>query len=153
MVCFVIVLWWKMVAVMTFLFLCVVVEMVASSAILVSPSMNQFIANNSMENVTFTCDVRGPSESLSRRAVWRIQERQIENDPIEENPTRRTFESIGVFINVVDDGVTEVVITEMARMSFLATTPDITVQCSSFSSDGDVPVTEVGAIITVTTFG
>ena len=117
----------------------------------VSPSTDQFIAVNSMENVTFSCDVR---ETNGASAVWTVQGRQIPNDPLVDNPTRGSFEALGVFISVMDVGLTEVTITSMARLFFLngsaTPTPNVTVLCSSFigtfgTIDGD--------ILTVTTFG
>ena len=117
----------------------------------VSPPTDQFIAINSTENVTFSCDVR---ETGSSSAVWTVQGRQIPNDPLVDNPTRRSFENLGVFISVEDMGLTDVIITSIARLSFLNSattpTPNVTVLCSSFvGSFGTVD----GDILTVTTFG
>lgn len=133
---------------LSFLIICALLKVVTSSEIIVTPSENQFLPVNSLINVTFQCDVRGSSGN-NRSAVWTVQGRQIDNGE-ENNPTRDAFETNGIFINVVEAGVTEVIVTELARVMF---SPTVTVQCSSFTNVGGLPITEVGEEFTVTTFG
>lgn len=128
-------------------FICALIQPVVSQ-ILVTPSSDQFISINSTGNVTFRCDVRGESQSQSPSAVWTVQGRLIQNT---ENPARSAFESIGIFINVIEEGVTEVIITERGRMQYFPSS--ITVQCSSLTSSDGLPVVTIGEELTVTTFG
>lgn len=116
------------------------------SSIVVVPPINQFIPVNSTENVTYTCNV-----SSAGNAVWQVQGRQIQND---DNPVRTNFADIGIFVNVISAGVTQVIITSDARLYYLnASTPNpnITLVCFSFPG-GSLP-TVMGDQLNVTTFG
>ena len=131
--------------------LAVVLHLCAGSDIVVTPSAHQFVALNSTDNVTYTCNVTGSDQDGS--AVWEIQELQILND--ESNSLRRSFANLGITVQVVVPGITELTITPEARLSYLngdPSTPNITVQCALFSND-NFPLGEVGEKLNVTTFG
>lgn len=125
----------------------------AGSDLVVTPSSHQFIAINCTDNVTFTCDATGGDTTSTREAVWEVQDRQIQND--EDSALRRAFEEIGIFLSVIQNGVTEVIITSGARNWYLTQSPpiyNITVMCSSFTDERS-PLLEVGDVLNVTTFG
>ncbi len=119
----------------------------ASSIIVVTPPTNQTVAFNSEENVIFTCNV-----SVSQgEAVWEVGGIQIQNN---DNVVRTAFEDIGIFVNVLSAGVTEVVINSSARALYRATEtpPHVVVRCTSFIP-GPPPVSQSGDFLSVITFG
>lgn len=125
----------------------------AGSNLVVTPSSHQFVAINSTENVTFICDATGGDTTLVRDAVWEVQDRQIQND--QDNALRIAFSEIGIFLCVLQAGVSEIIITSDARMWYLNEDPpiyNITVVCSSFTDERS-PLLEVGDVLNVTSFG
>ena len=125
----------------------------SGSIIVVDPPTHQFVPVNSTENVTFTCDVTGGNALPARDAVWAVLQRQIPND--ENSQLRDDFANIGIFVDVLEEGVTVLTITSEARMLYLTGTPptqNITVMCAAFSSSS-LPIGEEGDQINVTTFG
>lgn len=133
--------------VVLFLFILHSAVVCTGSSIAVDPPTHQFMAINSTENVTFICNVTGSS---TRDAVWAVQQRQIPND--QDTVIRRNFAGIGVFIEVLEPGITALIITSQARMFYLnetPTMPNITVMCASFTGTSG----EEGDLINITTFG
>lgn len=85
--------------------------------------------------------------------MWEVQELQILND--ESNSVRRSFANLGITVQVVVPGITELTITPEARLSYLngnPSTPNVTVQCALFNNDS-LPLGIVGEKLNVTTFG
>jgi hypothetical protein len=120
----------------------------------VDPPSNQFRAINSTENVTFSCDVTGDDVVLgSREAVWAVLQRQIPNEA--DSQLRLNFAAIGIIVERIGSGITNLTITSEARVSYfddMPSTPNITVLCAAFSNSS-LPTGEVGDQINVTTFG
>ena len=65
------------------------------------PAVDQFVAVDSEDNVTFTFDVS--STGSGREAVWVVQQRQIQND--QTNPITVLFASLGIFVEVLQPGI------------------------------------------------
>lgn len=124
------------------------------SDIVVTPAtLNRFVSVNSTANLTLTCNVSSALAPQGRDAVWQVQQRQILND--DTNPLTQLFISIGIFTQVVEIGVTELIISSEARLSYLSESPpnpNITVRCTSFTRDG-LPSGDVGKELIITTFG
>lgn len=126
---------------------------VSGSSIVVAPPSHQFRPNLPTGNVSFMCDVNGEDPSAGRDAVWAVQQRQIQN--LEVTAIRMNFASIGIFVEVVRPGVTELVITSEARLSYFRETPsvpNITAVCAAFTNSS-LPLGEEGDQINITTFG
>lgn len=145
-----------MMAVFSVYLLLVALHNALGSVIVVNPPTNQFRAINSSENVTFSCNVTGAAGGNTlpfRNAVWSVLQLQIPND--QDSPLQRNFASIGIFVDVKEQGITELTITSEARTLYFTDTPptpNITIMCSAFT-DGNLPVGEDGNQINVTTFG
>ena len=80
-----------------------------------------------------------------------VQQRQIQND--QTNPITVLFASLGIFVEVLQPGMTQVTITRMAREVYLNESPPdptITVRCASFAVT--VPNGGMGQELTVTSF-
>lgn len=136
-----------------FMYFAFAVHNAAGSSIEVVPATHQFRARNFTGNVTFVCNVTGENPSAGRDAVWAVQQRQIQNQ--EDTVIRRSFADIGIFVEVLQPGVTALVITSEARLSYFREsppTPNITVMCAAFTNSS-LPLGEEGQQINVTTFG
>ena len=123
-------------------------KLVSGTGIVTVPAVDQFIAVDSEESVTFTCDVSGTGSG--REAVWVVQQGQIQNDLT--SPITALFASLGIFVKVLKPGITQVTITRMAREAYLNESPPdptITVMCVSFPVA--VPDDDIGQELTVTT--
>lgn len=121
-----------------------------AAVVLVAPPTDQFIDVNSLDNVTFLCNNSNTEDA--ENPVWQVQGRQIPNT--EGDPDRQSFAAIGVFVDVVGNGTTQLTITSGARDSYRTTldTTTISIQCSVFIT-ASPPRSEVGDLLSVTTFG
>lgn len=110
------------------------------------PENDQSLPINSPENVTFTCNV-SDFNSLERQAIWEVEQRQIQGGI---NSVRTAFENIGIFIEARGVGVTDLIVTRMARMQYQDS--GLMVRCTAFTLV-EPPITELGDVLFVRTYG
>lgn len=93
-----------------------------------TPERDLSLPINSPENVTYVCNVTSnvTSNVEGRRAIWEVEGRQIQ---LGNNPTRTLFESIGIFIEQLEEeeGVVTLTVNRDARMTYRET--GIMVRC------------------------
>ena len=125
--------------------------------IVVTPPKNQIVPETSEDNVTFICNVTGSDstgmvlDSTIGDAIWEVQRSQIPN--VEgNNQIRDNFAAIGVFVNVIESGVTEVIITSQARNEYRQSGNDVDLRCVARLS-GIPPTSQFGDMLSVITYG
>lgn len=91
------------------------------AGIFLMPTSNQTVPSNSLDNVTYNCEVDG-----NRILIWKVNRKSLE-----DSNNVREFEAIGVF--KVDEGTNRstLIITRDAREEYLW--QPISVRCSAFT--------------------
>lgn len=112
------------------------------------PGSNLSLPINSPVNVTFTCNVSEDESNLvGRQAIWEVQDRQIQPG---QNPVRTAFENVGIAIEEREIiSAVDLIVTSEARMVFQDS--GIMIRCTAFTADP--PVTEVGELLFIRTYG
>ena len=117
----------------------------------VTPPTNQIVPETSEDNVTFICNVTASDNTTNGDAIWEVQRSQIQN--IEgNNQIRDSFAAIGVFVNVIESGVTEVIITSQARNLFRQRGNDVDLRCVA-RLPRIPPTSRFGDMFSVITYG
>lgn len=113
-----------------------------------TPATDQSRPVGSSSNVTYVCNVtqEEPGE-VERRAIWEVEGRQIQSG---NNPVRDAFESSGIFIEQVEVGLVNLIVTREARLQYLEL--GVMVRCTAFTPT-DPPLTEFGPFLFVRTYG
>ena len=118
----------------------------SEGAVVVTPPNSLTIPANSLENVTFTCNVTG---LRGGEAIWQVQGRQIDDSVMS------SFADIGIFVEGGQTGVAELTISSAARAVYRTQTPsdpNVVVQCVAFSR-GPPPSSVLGDLLSIITYG
>ena len=113
------------------------------SNVVVIPPVNQLVPQTSTENVSYLCNIS--SATAGGEAVWAVQGRQVPDDVAR----RMEYAVLGVFINFLVPGVTELVADSNARDLFGG---NIAVQCIG-TVPGSPPTTVSGDMLSIITYG
>lgn len=121
---------------------------VGSCCIIVRPAEDTVIAENSADNVTYTCEVSVPPANGSRvTLLWVLRKEQIWSESQEKR-----YADIGVFIERSGENTLALVVTQQGRRELHAQREPITISCTAYDSSAFI-ITEASEELQIHQFG
>lgn len=122
---------------------------VGSCCIIVRPAGDTIIAENSADNVTYTCEVSVPPAADGSRVtlLWELRGEQIWSE-LQEN----RYADIGVFIERSGEKTLALVVTQRGRRELHAQREPIAISCTSYDASA-FKITEASEELQIHQFG